>query len=90
MQQLFQGAEVELLRVGDDLRGQCRTGCFFIPGLGFKPVAHVLFIKGGLGFAGSIALERPVAGGIGREYFIDEVEFAVCVCAEFEFCVGEY
>ena len=71
------GFDVFLAGFLDDVVQQFGAGRGFVPVEGLEVISDELFVEAGLAFAGGVEAGRPEAGGVGREYLVDQDEFAV-------------
>src|SRR5882757_5635177 len=69
--------EVLFAGTGDDVVWERGCGGLFVPMDGFKVVADVLLVEGGLRTAGIVGCGGPVAGGVGSEDFVGENNYVV-------------
>ena len=84
-----QGFLILFRSLGKNIRWQCGSGCFFVPILGFQPVAHELLVVAGRIFSRRIMVGWPETGRIGSERLIYEIKPACVILTEFELGVRD-
>src|SRR5574343_1584132 len=87
--ELFEGFDVLGAGAGDDVGREFGAGGDFAPVQGFQVVADVLLVVGRRVLAFFVLVGGPEAGGVRGQGFVDQVQGAGCVDAEFELGVGD-
>src|SRR5690606_7708196 len=88
-QQVAQRGQVFFLGALDHVGGQAGGGGRRVPGGGEQVMADELLIVARRRLVEGVALDGPVAGGVGGEHRVDEGDFARDIGAEFELGVRE-
>ncbi len=86
--QTLVSVQIFLCGLGHDVGRQSGCGRLLVPRESFQVIAHELFVEARLAAAGFVLIGGPETGGIGRQNFVDEDEFAIGQ-AKFEFGVGD-